>query len=409
MGGKSLLLATESGSTNYGVASTTLFVAPTCQRIGAMMATEADCQITARKSANISRLGIRVNSNGRSTTTTLRVRKNGANGNNVVSVAGGATGYFEDTTNTDTVSSGDTFCFSLVTGTGTGSFFLTYMLALIESGGGATDPAHAYYGFSATTMINTSLNADFYIKLGGAGTSNTDNTDNRTPVPCAGTFSNLTCKVTVNAKATTTNVRFRKNGANGNQAFTVAAGATGIFEDTTNTDTVVNGDACNLQWDVGGTGDVTVTYMRVMFVADQTENATFLYGEGANAYNNDRFSPIGGDTRIATTENTTDINLPYGFTFSRLSDRRSFGAAVHSLRFRKNAANGNLVAQSSGSAGTATVSDNTNSDTTADGDNINFSNLPNAVATNGIFTVIRMADPVSVLPVKGRICLTHGA
>jgi len=42
---------------------------------------------------------------------TFRTRKNGANGNQVVTV--NATGVFEDNTNTDSISATDKFCYQL--------------------------------------------------------------------------------------------------------------------------------------------------------------------------------------------------------------------------------------------------------------------------------------------------------
>lgn len=408
MGGKSLLIATSSGSTNFNTASTSLFITPTNSYLTGMQATEANAQITARKSATVSMLGLRVNANSRTTTSTLRFRKNGANGNGVISVTAGATGYFEDTTNSDSLSAGDTFCFAWTNGSGTGSIFLVYASALIESGGGANDPAHSYYGVADGALLNSSLNANRWFSPGGNQVAATDTAAQRYVIPADGVLSNLSCRVTVNAKAGSMTLRSRVNGAFGNQTMTIGAGATGTFEDTTNTDTIVSGDVVNFQLTMSGSGNLTMTRVTAMFVGTQALNATFVTGNGSNAHNAPRHMPYSGDTRINNGENTVDFNQPYGFTFSHLYAYASWTAASQLIKFRKNAADGNLVTTSAG-VGAALLSDLTHSDTTVAGDNTNLISDPALTAIGLGHNSLRLTDPVSVLVSSQRTCLTHGA
>ncbi len=62
---------------------------------------EADVQTTARAALTAKNMYVNVSSNSLDGTTTLRVRKNVANGNMLVSVGAGATGQFEDLVNID--------------------------------------------------------------------------------------------------------------------------------------------------------------------------------------------------------------------------------------------------------------------------------------------------------------------
>jgi hypothetical protein len=62
--------------------------------------------------------------------------------------------------------------------------------------------------------------------------------------------------VRTNTRSGTTTVRLRKNGNNGNQTFTVGAGATGAFEDTTNSDTFTDDDEICMTTTGGGSGDL---------------------------------------------------------------------------------------------------------------------------------------------------------
>jgi hypothetical protein len=63
-------------------------------------------------------------------------------------------------------------------------------------------------------------------------------TDAQTPFP-TGTISNLWCRVKT---ATNSTVVLRKNGANGNETFSISANTTGAFSDATDTDSTARDD-----------------------------------------------------------------------------------------------------------------------------------------------------------------------
>ena len=65
-------------------------------------------------------------------------------------------------------------------------------------------------------------------------------TDAQTPFAAA-TISNLWCRVKTAATANST-VVLRKNGANGNETFSIGANTTGAFSDATDTDSIASGD-----------------------------------------------------------------------------------------------------------------------------------------------------------------------
>jgi hypothetical protein len=83
-------------------------------------ATETDVRAEMNEDVRVSLLHIRVTANGVTADSTMRVRKNGANGNGVVTIPNATTGRFEDTTNVDHFTAADEISISLVTGaTGT--------------------------------------------------------------------------------------------------------------------------------------------------------------------------------------------------------------------------------------------------------------------------------------------------
>ena len=90
---------------------------------------ESDSQITARAAFSLSNLTVYVKSNTITANTTVRLRKNGANANQVITIDSGATGYFVDTTNTDTFTESDTLDYQIISG-GTGTNITIGQLAL---------------------------------------------------------------------------------------------------------------------------------------------------------------------------------------------------------------------------------------------------------------------------------------
>lgn len=82
--------------------------------------TESSNQTTAPFAGVASRLSATVQFHVTSTNSTLRLRKNGSNGNSVISIPANTTGRFEDTSNTDTIAAGDLIGYQLTPGTGAG-------------------------------------------------------------------------------------------------------------------------------------------------------------------------------------------------------------------------------------------------------------------------------------------------
>lgn len=101
--------------------STTTFIAP-----GSNIAstTETDMRTEQLLGATLSNPTVFVISNGLTGDTTIRVRKNGADGNGLMTIGTGATGWFEDASNRDVFAVGDEFCWQVITpGTGTSIVF----------------------------------------------------------------------------------------------------------------------------------------------------------------------------------------------------------------------------------------------------------------------------------------------
>src|SRR3990167_7824688 len=80
---------------------------------------EVSRQITYRTAGMLKQLYVNVPANTATANSTVRVRKNGANGNQLVTIPSATTGVFEDNVNTDAVAAGDEVAYETVRG-GTG-------------------------------------------------------------------------------------------------------------------------------------------------------------------------------------------------------------------------------------------------------------------------------------------------
>lgn len=84
------------------------------------------------------------------------------------------------------------------------------------------------------------------------------------------TLSFMRAVVASNAQTGTTTVVFRKSGVTGNQALSIGTAATGAFEDTTNTDSVVSGDLINGMITLGGTGLILMDMLSMLYTGSGT-------------------------------------------------------------------------------------------------------------------------------------------
>lgn len=183
--------------------------------------------------------------------TTVRTRKNTANGGMSVSVPAGATGTFEDISNTDTIAVDDLvdIQWSVASG-GTGN------LSMGSAGFDFVSTNGKYHlAIATSTGQSFSLNTTTYIAPGGSIVAANTTEDNVKALAGLGaTLSNLEAFVSANTITATTTLRTRKNGANGAQALSIPSSTTGYFEDTSNTDLVLDSDYFNYQLVVPNNG-----------------------------------------------------------------------------------------------------------------------------------------------------------
>lgn len=200
-------------------------------------------------SGTLSNLLVDVLSNTNDQNKTITLRQNGSAGNQSVSVTAATTGIFEDTTNTDSVTANDYFDISSPQGAGSG-FFTSRSASLLFA---ATSNTVVVVGLNPQVAFNANGVTYFWPPAGDA-TGGTAEATVQFTTRNAGTWKNLGVTITTNGRTTTNTIRSRVDTANGNQVLTITAGTTGIVSDTSNTDTLADGDllAISLTTGTGG-------------------------------------------------------------------------------------------------------------------------------------------------------------
>ena len=349
-------------------------------------ATEANAQITRRSSGKSSGLYIRVITNTVTATSTLTSRKNAGAGAQTVSIGSSATGEFRDTTNTDTIAAADKFNARLVTGS-TGTSMVITLIGHIFSADSGTVKKH---GAKPSGTLNNA--STLFQCLSNAGNSETTESNAQWKARCSCTAKNYLINVSANATTVATTFTFRKNTANGNMTMSVGAGATGIFEDTTHTDSIVSGDLINNQISPTNTGTgITFTALGPeIFHQDgfchviAGGKTSAVLGLSVTNY----VAPGGTCNTAETTEsrNQALAQVPYIASFMQITIETNTITATTTIRFRKNAGNGNQVI-SVGSSATGKFEDTTHTDTVLATDEINYQ-----IVTGGTGTSIQPAS-----------------
>jgi hypothetical protein len=102
-------------------------------------ATEANVRGQINYAATASKLEVYISANTVSATSTLKLRKNGADGNQSVSITASTTGWFEDASNTDSIASGDEIDYQLATG-GSGTSLTLFNIGMLLTTGASAAP-----------------------------------------------------------------------------------------------------------------------------------------------------------------------------------------------------------------------------------------------------------------------------
>lgn len=332
-------------------------------------------------------------------TLTFVDRKNGAAGGQSLSIT--TTGTKEDTSGTTSLSAATPDLYNLQgTMSGTHGDTATVIMFAVLLDDGAVGSALWMTGRPAGTTTNTGLaTADFVPLSGYTGiTWTTTEAKAQLVVRQAVIVSNIAFNLTANTYADTTTWRFRNNGANGNQAISVAAASTGWKEDTVATDSVVAGDLICGGRDAGGVSGSA----RIPTVEITTSGTTRVMSSSATlgvAITATAYSTLTENLSTNATESNLQVKVRVADTFSNLqsyvsANTRSDDSTVD---FRAGAASpGGGPSISIASSSTGLKEDNTGSYVTAATDLINFRTLIGGGSGTLTLTTIGVQQGVGV-------------
>lgn len=239
--------ATTNTNQVLGIANSTLSTASVTRyhviagvTAGNGSTTEGNVTYDAPKAGTLKRLACRVSANSRSgSATTIKTRKNAADGGMSLTIGTSATGVFEDTSNTMSVSAGDDLCYASVTGTGTQTLTYQYISSQFET---TTGDFPVIAGLTAGEGLPASLNSEHMI-AGRVTEPSSPGAQHRIKIREACTLSHLSIHLITHSGGSGSLVnRIRIDNADGNMAVSAAANTTGIFTDTSNTDTLTGSE-----------------------------------------------------------------------------------------------------------------------------------------------------------------------
>lgn len=218
--------------------------------------TEANAQTKIRTNGTLRNLFVYVSANSKAVTNTIGIRKNTANGNLVVSIGSTATGIFEDTTNTDTITSGDLLNYYITFGASASSITID-RIGVDFSGNQGVKKYMNMCGVNTGTAQSASTTS-FY-SLMGTFTASATESDKQLKTRIDLDISDLGCYISANATSSASTLTFKKDGSNTALTLSIGAGATGYFEDTADVVSFVNGNELGIVLVSGATSTITPT------------------------------------------------------------------------------------------------------------------------------------------------------
>lgn len=321
--------------------------------------------------------------NGAAATINVYLRINGSNTALTLAIGAGSTGTFEDTTNSVSISAGDDCSVFMdrseagsITGT---SWMIDFMCAT---------PTNVIGSSSTTTSNITNASSTRYWPLSGTRAPSTTEAPAQSVVPCGATLSKIGLHITANARTTTTTFRSRINSANGNQSFTVTAGQTGFFSDSSNSDTVAAGDLINMSSSTStGTETLTVGSFYALLTGTGTGSVPCVCSSYTPTNNATRYlALLGTVSGPQATESVRQQILRGSGTLQKWYANVSVNSGNNtcSVTVRKNAADTSLTF-TIGTATTGSFTDTSNTATYVNGDLINIKTV--SAITSGTLTI----------------------
>lgn len=336
--------------------------------MGLHTTTEANVQTPISIAGVSSNMYVNVWANSSGSSTPIRSRKNGADGNMLITVGAGATGRFFDNSNTDTLSPGDVYNFFVDR---SGTTQIGIIGAHFEADDGTIVNKVGVWG-SANYASGTS-----YVTFVGGLDSITDGSAAQNPrllVDCVA--KNFFCKPAANSRTSATTIATRKNAGAGGMSLSFGAGNNDLKIDSVNTVTLSAGDVYNYQRVTSaGSGSFSIGMIGcdLHYPANVYQSLVNDAGGASYSATTPRYSVPFGFTTANGSENPATVPLYGSGTLSDFYFWVMSNAATADQTFdlRKNNSD-TAISVVVPAAGTGERSDLVNSVTFANGDYLNY-------------------------------------
>lgn len=220
-----------------------------------LVVTEAEVENYVPCAMTVTSFSVYVSDNTRTTNSTVRIRKNGANSATSITIPFGVTGWFTTST-TESFAAGDRICLNVLNGGSSGNFVMRQVVTEVTPTVNGTIAM-----FSGAALINmTAANSPRNTVLAGqqmeASASATPSTDGRYKLAMrgAGVVQNLYCQAQNNACDVDTIYSIRSNNSGVGISATLPALTNGMFSDTTNTYSFTSSDNMDINVARAGLG-----------------------------------------------------------------------------------------------------------------------------------------------------------
>jgi len=296
---------------------------------------EAKKQDLMGRAGTLSNMAVRITVNT-DATFAVRMRVDGSNGNMVISAPFGATGYFEDNSNTDTITTT-----SLINFRSTGRFGSSTMTlaTVLFDDDESTYIRHAAINFH--DLYNSPT--EYYSLACNASTQHVVENNSKSRIGTTGTFSKMRLYLSVNSRGGVV-ARLRINNGNGNLVISTTTTTTGEFTDNSNIDDVVQGDEVNFSIDGGATaGGSNNIVCDILSVGWTNNDGRFHILSGINLggihpTTVPKYLALGGSANSngATSETTVKADLNIAAKLSKLFANINIAGAAGQVMVRKN-------------------------------------------------------------------------
>lgn len=369
--------------------------------------TEADRRITFRSAGTLSNLRIRVVSGNRSANNPRvnfhlnGVEQTGAGMPEILLAPGGtpvSAGEYVDSTNTLSVSSGDTLSFHVASG-GSGNANWTFTLI----GADFTPSTGTVTHLAGIGVLSPSLNTTSYVIPGSDNTASTTQANGEWLVKLPAGTNNITLRnLYVYASADTigtSDVTITVNGATGSGTAPNVAfhnGGAAVHEDTSNSIVANNGDKISFKIVVPNTTGALTLQTIALEAYDSSTGVSFLVTGSAGGViigSSNQRTPLAGVIAFNGTELRSEATMSFAATLSLLSAYLPSTTATAHLDLRAGAADaGSPSVMSVSEASTGWVTDTTNTYSAAAADLMNYNNV--RTAGTATFTCIALTVQV---------------